>query len=121
MAGWGKLLLEMTLFAVVILVVYNVLKVYVLSKIHINKWIIFGIAIVVLIVPSLLRINTQNPIWLYGPSGIFIVMFLWFMDISGFNKRRERASTTSYSKRDNKKDVVIRPKAKPNRVKNKND
>jgi hypothetical protein len=48
-------------------------------------------------------------------------MFLWFMDISGFNKRRERSSTSSYSKKDNKKDVVIRPKAKPNRIKNKND
>ncbi|MCM0646970.1 hypothetical protein NBE98_01105 [Clostridium swellfunianum] len=125
---WVKLLVQMLLFAVIVLVVYNVLKYYVLSKIKINKWIVFAVAVIVLILPNILvgalKLNIQNNVfWIYGPSSLFIVLFLWFIDLSGWNKRANssKATTSGFGKKSNKKDVIIRPKAKPNRVKNKKD
>lgn len=127
---WVKVFVQMLLFAAIILVVYNFLKRYVLSKVKINKWIVLVIALVMLIAPNILagtlKLNVQNNIfWLYGPSSMFILLFLWFIDLSGWNNRRggstTSTSTSSFGKKDKKKDVVIRPKAKPNRVKNKKD
>jgi hypothetical protein len=127
---WVKVFVQMLLFAAIILVVYNLLKRYVLSKVKINKWIVLVIALVMLIAPNILagtlKLDVQNNIfWLYGPSSMFILLFLWFIDLSGWNNRRGSSSTTTsastFGKKDKKKDVVIRPKAKPNRVKNKKD
>lgn len=120
---WPKLILEMVVFAIVILLAYNALKHYVLDKLKVNKWIILTIALIVLLVPNFLGVDQKNVFWLYGPSGIFIILFLWFIDLSGWNKRKtsNNISTSSYYKKSNKKDVKIRPKAKPNRVKNKKD
>ncbi|MCM8711127.1 hypothetical protein M2651_08810 [Clostridium sp. SYSU_GA19001] len=129
--NWIKLILQFVAFAVIILVVYNILKYYLLSKIKINKWIVFAIAFVIFIISNFLgaflNIDVQNnPVWIYGSSGIFIIFFLWFVDLSGWNnKTRKNASASStytgYGKKDKKKDIVIKPKAKPNRVKNKNN
>jgi hypothetical protein len=125
--AWVKLFVQMLLFAAVVLVVYNVLKRYVLTKIKINKWIIFAVAVIVLILPNILAgplgLNIQNNLfWVYGPSSIFIILFLWFVDLSGWNNRRTSSSSAApaigFGKKDKKKDVVIRPKAKPNRAKN---
>lgn len=127
--AWLKLFLQMLLFALIVLVVYNGLKRYVLAKIKINKWIVFAVAVAVLILPNILvgalKLNIQNNIfWVYGPSSVFIVLFLWFVDLSGWNRKGKTSTTTpvtSFGKKKSKKDVVIRPKAKPNRVKNKKD
>ncbi|MCB2296860.1 hypothetical protein [Clostridium tagluense] len=103
------------------LVLYNVLKTYVLYKIKINKWVVLGIAMASFVLPTI--------IWPYMPKyvanniipGIFVILFLWFMDLSGFIKKRS-VSKTNYtntnSRKDKKDDIVMRPKAKPNRVKN---
>lgn len=128
--AWLKLFAQMLLFAVIVLVVYNTLKRYVLAKIKINKWIVFAVAVAVLILPNILvgvlKLNIQpnNILWVYGPSSIFIILFLWFVDLSGWNRRGKASTTTpvtGFGKKSTKKDVVIRPKAKPNRVKNKKD
>lgn len=127
--AWVRLLVQMILFAAVVLVVYNLLKRYVLTKIHVNKWVVFAVAMVVLLLPNILvgvlKLNIQNNVfWVYGPSSIFIVLFLWFVDLSGWNRRASASTNTSgtgFGKKSNKKDVVIRPKAKPNRIKNKKD
>lgn len=129
--NWVKLLLQFFVFAIIILIVYNVLKYYVLSKIKINKWIVFIIAFVVFLMPNFLaalfKLDVQNnSIWMYGPSGIFIILFLWFIDLSGWNNRISKNTSSAgtylgYGKKDKKKDVVIKPKAKPNRMKNKNN
>jgi hypothetical protein len=123
---WLKTLLPMVLFAVVILVIYNVAKPYLLSKIKINKWIVLVLAILSLFLPNIIMaqsgINPQsNQFLVWVPSGFFILFFLWFMDISGFGRKGVKNNTTSFDKKNNKKDVVIKPKAKPNRVKNKNN
>jgi hypothetical protein len=127
--AWLKLFAQMLLFSVIVLGVYTALKRYVLAKIKISKWIVFAVAIVVLILPNILvgalQLNIQNNLfWVYGPSSIFIILFLWFVDLSGWNRRGKSSNTTpvaTFGKKNNKKDVVIRPKAKPNRVKNKKD
>ena len=126
--AWLKLFVQMLLFAVIVLVVYNGLKRYVLAKIKINKWIVFAVAVAVLILPNILvgvlqlNIQPNNIFWVYGPSSVFIILFLWFVDLSGWNRRGKSstaAPVTGFGKKKNtKKDVVIRPKAKPNRVKN---
>lgn len=131
-----KQLLIMIVFAIVLLVVYNVLKHYVLNKIKVSKWIVLALAIVVLFAPSILTalgVNlSANLTWQLIPSGLFIILFLWFMDLSGFINRKKpetskgsKSSSGTYvgygKKKDKKKDVVIKPKAKPNRVKNKKD
>lgn len=123
---WLKTLLPMVLFAVVILVIYNVAKPYLLSKIKINKWIVLVLAILSLFLPNIIMaqsgINPQsNKFLVWVPSGFFILFFLWFMDISGFGNKGFKNNTASFDKKNNKKDVVIKPKAKPNRVKNKNN
>jgi hypothetical protein len=126
---WVKLFGQMLLFSIIVFGVYSLLKQYVLSKVKINKWIVLVVAVIVLILPNILVTTMQlqiqnNLFWIYGPSSIFIILFLWFVDLSGWNKRGRNstaAPVTGFGKKSNKKDVVIRPKAKPNRVKNKKD
>lgn len=122
---WVKTFLPMIIFAIIILVVYNFIKPYLLSKVKINKWIVLVIAFLALVLPNIIMSSAGiNPnssqflVWI--PSGIFILFFLWFMDLSGFGGKRNN-TTSSFGKKGNKKDVVIKPKAKPNRVKNKDN
>ena len=81
---------------------------YVFSKIRVSKFIPLGISIVLFIIQLFLpKIMPQQNMWV---SMIFtivtVVFFLWFLDIqtSGGPKKKE-------------KQIEIRPKAKPNRVK----
>jgi CDP-diglyceride synthetase len=114
-------ILSIVAFSIVVLVVYNVLKAYVLHKVNINKWIVLVSAVTVFLVPMLIWPNMPRYIANYIIPGIFVVLFLWFMDLSGFMKKRNVAKPSAIStstKKDKKNDVVIRPKAKPNRVKN---
>lgn len=130
--AWLKIIVQMIVYALIVLVGYNLLKHFVLSKIKvkINKWIVFAISIVVLFLPNILvavlQINIQNNVlWIYGPSSLFIILFLWFLDLSGWSNRLGKTSnkptTSTYGKKNKKDDIVIKPKAKPNRVKNKKE
>lgn len=95
------------LFAIVVLAIFNLLKIFVLSKINISKWIVLGIAIVVFLLPIVLRM--QSTIASTLSSGLFVILLLWFMEIhQGTAKKKQETK------------VTIRPKAKPNRVKNMN-
>ena len=128
-----KSILSIVAFSAVVLVVYNLLKSYVLHKVNVNKWIVLAVSIVLFIVPAVLWPNMPRYIANYVIPAIFVILFLWFMDLSGFMKNRNLSKagskTTSKTttkpnivrtavKKDKKNDVVIRPKAKPNRVKN---
>lgn len=109
MNPWLKMAIQVIVLAVIVLIIYAPLKKYVLYKIKISRWIILGAAILVFITPALLRKDISGSVWGYVHSGVFVILFLWFMDLSGWSKT---------SKIRNKDEVVIRPKAKPNRVKN---
>ena len=113
-------ILSIVAFSVVVLVIYNVLKAYVLYNIKINKWIVLISAVTIFMVPMIIWPNMPKYVNNYIIPGIFVILFLWFMDLSGFMKNKNTPKTNSTrttSKKDKKNDVVIRPKAKPNRVK----
>ena len=113
-------ILSVLAFSIVVLVLYNVLKPYLL-KVKINKWIILGLALIIFFVPMIIWPTMPRAVANYAIPGVFVFLVLWFMDLSGFMKRRN-VSTSNYTstntKKSKKNDVVIRPKAKPNRVKN---
>jgi len=115
-------ILSIVAFAIVVLVVYNVLKIYVLHKIKINKWIVLVAALVFFMVPMLIWPTMPTYLANYILPGIFVILFLWFMDLSGFMKKSDISKSKGYkmtsSKKNKKDDIVIRSKAKPNRVKN---
>jgi hypothetical protein len=114
-------ILSIVAFSVIVLVIYNVLKKYVLFKVKVSKWIVLAAAVVLFIGPIIIWPNMPTYVSNYIVPGIFVVLFLWFMDLSGFMRNRNISKsnvTTTTAKKDKKKDVVIRPKAKPNRVKN---
>nr|WP_231158650.1 hypothetical protein [Clostridium botulinum] len=106
-----KMLLPMFLEVIVILIAYNVLKIYLLDNIKINKWVILIISAVVLVIPNILWIEKiQGSMWRYVHTGIFLVLFLWFLDVSGLNGR------SKINKREEIKKGTIRAKAKPGRI-----
>lgn len=90
---------------IIILALYAACRLYVFSKVRINKWIPLAIAIILFCCQLFLKgING----YLNGAITIATVLFLlWFMEIqqTGGPKKKE-------------KPIVIKPKAKPNRVKN---
>jgi hypothetical protein len=117
--------LSIVAFSIIVLVLYNVLKAYVLDKVKVNKWAVLAAAVILFIVPMVIWPNMPTYASNYIIPGIFVVLFLWFMDLSGFMRNRNISKqksktniTSTNTKKDKKKEVVIRPKAKPNRVKN---
>ena len=113
-------------FAIIVLVIYNILKTYVLDKININKWIVLLLAVAIYVIPVIIWPNIINHAIYYVMTGISAVMILWFTDLSGFlkntsifkRKPTSIGSANTNAKKDKKDDVVIRSKAKPNRNKN---
>lgn len=110
MPVWLKFALQILFFSIIVIIGYTALKVYVLDKININKWLVFALSIFILIFPALIKFNINGTIWQYVQSAIVIILTLWFLDLMGIG-----AGSRTKKK---KSDVVIRPKAKPNRAKN---
>ena len=90
---------------IIILALYAACRLYVFTKIRINKWIPLAIAIILFCFQLFIKgIN----VYLNAVMTVVTVLFLlWFMEIqqTGGPKKKE-------------KPIVIKPKAKPNRVKN---
>lgn len=80
---------------------------FVFSKVRINKWIPLVVAVVLFAVQLFLK--PTNGIVSMGLQLVILTAFMWFMDIQ----------TTGGPKAPEKK-IVIKPKAKPNRVKHLN-
>jgi hypothetical protein len=109
-------ILQVLLMGIIILVIYNVLKIFVLPKYKINKWIVLSLGVISLFLPVIINIITKvdvsgNIIGILF-SGVSLLLFLWFFDIMGW-------TAGSQTKKSNEKQTVIKPKAKPNRAKNK--
>lgn len=121
MPMWLTLVLQVLFFAVIFLVVYGQLKVRVLSKLHPNKWIILGVAVLSFFLPAMIatyfNYNLNGTVWQYVQSAVFIVFFLWFMDL----RTGAMYNTNNRRNANGKNKVVIKPKAKPNRIKAKTD
>lgn len=111
------------LFSVIVLVIFQLLKKFVLSKIKVNKWIVLAIGILFFLLPPLFISNLPPVVVNFVLPGIFVIFFLWFLELTGFMKKVEKKTEeTTYKKisavKKKKADIEIRPKAKPNRVKN---
>ena len=92
----------------IIVGMYLLCKKFVFGKVRISKWIPLSIAII-LFATQFIAQMFLGPINNYISTGLSIfavLFFLWFMDImqTGGPKKKE-------------KQIVIKPKAKPNRVK----
>lgn len=122
---WVKVILEVLGLAIFIFIVYNLLKIYVLPKVKVNKWIILVVAILCFMAPAFIPAVASRPILNYGFTSLFMIFFLWFMDLTKPDRMKKNTSSagTSYSreKYKNDKKLIIKPKAKPNRVKYKKD
>lgn len=110
------------LFSIVVLGIFQLLKKFVLEKIKINKWIVLAIGIIFFMLPPLFIPSMPRIISNFILPGLFVIFFLWFLELSGFMKKVEKkAEDTTYKKissiKKKKADIEIRPKAKPNRVK----
>lgn len=102
-------------FVILLAITFGILflgRKYVFSRVRVNKFIPLGIAIALFLVQLFLpKIMPESNIWV---SMVFTIVtvtfFLWFLDIqtTGGPKKKE-------------KQIEIRPKAKPNRVKHLKD
>lgn len=90
---------------IVIFAVFMLLKKYVFSKVTINKFIPLAVAIILFLIQIFVKLNTALTV---ATTFFAVLSFLWFMDIQ----------QTGGPKKKKEKEIVIRPKAKPNRVKN---
>lgn len=113
------------IMVVLVMVFYNlVVKVYVLPKIKINKWIVLALGVIAFFMTNFVSVRFKiNPnefdvkvIPYYLCMALVLLFFLAFFDLSGWGAS---GTTKTNTNRKGKNDVVIRPKAKPNRVKNK--
>lgn len=100
-------------FAIAIFAAYMLLSRYVFYKIRVNKWILLAVSIVIFalsfIVPGT---GATIDIVKMSFSGVAAIIFFWFFDVNKDGNPRIKKA---------KKKVVIKSKAKPNRVKDKND
>ncbi len=117
---WVSLILKMLGLVIVVVVVYNILKVYVLDKIKINKWVVFALAVLFFILPGFFVSNNEVlGTWVqYVFSVIFVILFMWFLDLAGWTSKSRGGNTTSKknTKNTTNKYVQNKPKAKPSRV-----
>jgi len=92
MSTWLTVLLQVAFFAVIMFVVYKQLKERLLYKYNPNKWIVLAAAGMVFFLPMLasqvLNYNVSGTVWQYLDSAVFIVLFLWFVDIQNGNMKR---------------------------------
>lgn len=128
-----KTILGIIVFSAVVLIAFNFMKTHVFQKVKINKWLILAVAIAIFLIPMFIWPNMPLYVANYVIPAIFVLLLLWFLDLSGFMQPKNSTKSGSKkgsktgakpkivradTKKDKKKDVVIRPKAKPNRVKN---
>lgn len=111
-------ILTMVGYSIVVLAIYHGLKTYLLHKIKISKWIVLGIAVLLFVAPMLIWPTMPSYVSKYVVPGVFLIFALWFMDLAGLMRKRNVTNTNTNYKKDKKNDIVMRPKAKPNRVKN---
>lgn len=105
-----KSFLFILLFSIAVLGIYNLLKHFVLKKIKVSKWIILVIGIIVFLIPPIPGMPISEGTFSIIKSTIFVFLFLWWIDLITGNMDDYKLKK--------KQQIKIKPKAKPNRVKN---
>ncbi|MGE5628902.1 MAG: hypothetical protein ACM3X7_12490 [Solirubrobacterales bacterium] len=90
--SWAIIVLQIAFFAIVILVVYKQIKERFLYKFNPNKWILLGVAGIVFLIPIILKeyyyLDVSKSLWQYVDSTIFIILFLWFVDVANGSMKK---------------------------------
>lgn len=111
-------MLPSIILIVIILGIYNVLKIYVFEKLRAvkwAKWAVLALTVLLAVLNGYIASKFGQSSWqYYFCMGLFVMGFFSFLDLLGFGRR---SGKSTYNKKD---DITIKPKAKPNRVKNKN-
>ncbi|APM38367.1 hypothetical protein [Clostridium kluyveri] len=114
MPSWLNIALQVLVMTVLVIIFYKLLKSHILHKFYPNKWLILILAIGAFFLPPVIsayfKYNLNGTIWQYISSAVFLILFLWFVDLKngGIYKNGGKSSKG--------KDIKIRPKAKPNRA-----
>ncbi len=95
------------LFILISLITYNLLKIFVLSNLKVNKWILLILSIVVVVVSFFIKVPAFV---MYMIQWLYFVLILWFVDVFVDEYRENK-------KNNNKKVIQNKPKPKPNRAK----
>lgn len=107
----AQVLLNILYFIIMFAVLLGILvlcRKFLFTKVKINKYIPLGISIAILIAQFFVKFN--NVFANAGVTIVVVVFFAWFLEIQ---------QTGGIVKRNEKK-IVIKPKAKPNRIKHNN-
>lgn len=95
------------LFILISLITYNLLKIFVLSNLKVNKWILLILSIVVVVASFFVKV----PVFvMYMIQWLYFILILWFVDVFVDEYRENK-------KNKNKKVIQNKPKPKPNRAK----
>lgn len=100
-------ILRTVLFILITLLSFNLLKIFVLSQIKINKWFILPIILIIIGVTLFVKMPM---LVLYLLQLVYVILILWFIELY-IEDRREKI------KNKNKKVIHNRPKPKTNRIK----
>lgn len=107
----GILILDIiltVLYALVVMILFNLANIYYLRKQVINKWIMLAVAVILFGGALALLYFYPNGHWHLIPLTLSLFAFLWFIDL----RRRNIVIAKKAEKQ-----VVIKPKPKPNRAK----
>ncbi|WP_392486687.1 hypothetical protein ACER0A_003190 [Haloimpatiens sp. FM7315] len=117
-------ILQIIAFSIIMLVIYNLLRKYVLTKINVkHKWILIVLGVLCIFIQSYLTASPYSPVAIFL-SGLSVLFLLWFMDAKGLLKGSNAQKTSKdsikyvspYDNKKNKKKEVIKPKAKANKA-----
>ncbi len=105
----GNIILDLLLtviYAFVVMILFNLVNIYWLKKRPINPYIALGGAVAFFLGALAVLYYQPNGLWHLIPLTVSLFAFLWFIDLRRRNKRKKV-----------EKQIVNRPKAKPNRAK----
>jgi len=101
---WDILLL--ILLGLFTMITFNLLYIFVLDKLRINKWIVLSLGVILFVLSTFLMGTKLHTLLKLLSIVITIMPFMWFYNILSKEKANKKTK------------IQIRPKAKPNRVKN---
>lgn len=93
------------LYAFLVMILFNLANIYYLRKQSINLWYALAGSIVFFAAALGVLFYYPNGLWHLVPLTISLFAFLWFIDLRRRGKRRKAD-----------KQIVMKPKAKPNRA-----
>ena len=97
------------------MIIEKVAQIYYLKKIKPNKWLLVASVVLAILLSSYLSVSLGKP-WI-SLIGILLAMFLISWTIERFNDKDQKTDIKGKPV----KQFENRPKAKPNRVKNRNN